>query len=176
MADVEKLYDRYHESRQKFDYFITGLATTVLAYSVQSFDSGKYANYIWLAPIAWSFLLIAVIAGLVRLEWIIAVLGIETEKFTKQTIYQNIYQNIPDSLRNAYKLQEQKWKGLPEELTPEGMEKWINKSLSDCSKSIEFLNAQQSKAIKIVEWAYRFREWSLIIGLFFLGVLKIVNF
>ena len=39
MADFDKLYDRYHESRQRFDYYITGLSTAVLAYSVQTFDS-----------------------------------------------------------------------------------------------------------------------------------------
>lgn len=52
MEDFEKLYDRYHQSQQNFDYFITGLSTAILAYSVQSFDSVRYTSSVWLAPTA----------------------------------------------------------------------------------------------------------------------------
>ena len=121
------------------------------------------------------FLVIAIIAGLTRLEWINAVLGAETEKFTKQNAYQNIRQNISGSLLNAAKLQEI-CTGLPKELTPEGVEKWIKESLDTYSKSIENINKHQSKAVKIAEWAYRSREWCFVIGLILLGTLKFLNF
>jgi len=86
MTEFNKLYDRYHESSQRFDYYLTGLAAAVLVYSVQSFDSGGYANYVWLAPIAWFFLVISVGAGLLRLERLIAVLGIGAKISAKENI------------------------------------------------------------------------------------------
>lgn len=175
MGDIDKLYDRYHKARQQFDYYITGLTTAVLAYSVQTFDSGKYTNYVWLAPIAWLFLVLSIIAGLTRLEWINAILGAETEKFIKQNMYQNIRQNIPESLSNADKLQKI-CNNLPKELTPEGVEKWTKEYLDTCSKAIENINKHQSKAVKIAEWAYRGREWCFVIGLILLGTLKFLNF
>jgi hypothetical protein len=76
MADIEKQEEQYLESSQKFDYFMTGLCVAVFAYSVQSFDAGNYENYIFLAPIAWFLLLLAVLAGIVRLEYSVNQLGI----------------------------------------------------------------------------------------------------
>lgn len=61
--DESVLQNRYIESRQRFDYFMTGLTTAVLAYSVQSVDLGTYKQYVFLAPIAWVLLLLAILAG-----------------------------------------------------------------------------------------------------------------
>lgn len=174
MANFDEVYDRYHQASQQFEYYITGLATAVLAYSIQSFDAGKYENYVWLAPFGWVFLLVAVGTGLVRLEWIVTLLGSETRRVEIQNMYDSLHKNIGKILEDALIL-EKICNGLPQELTIKGTEKRIQKNLDDCSKSIEYLNKQQNKAAAIAERAYRIREWSLIIGLFFLGLLKALN-
>lgn len=49
-----------------------------------------------------------------RLEWIVAALGIETEKTTKQAMYQDIHKNMAKSLLDAANLQKF-CKGLPDQ-------------------------------------------------------------
>ena len=68
MIKSDKLYELYWQSSQKFDYFMTGLSIAVFVYSIQSLDLNRYSSYLFLVPIAWIFLLISVIAGIIRIE------------------------------------------------------------------------------------------------------------
>lgn len=174
MAGYDQLLERYHKASERFDYYITGLAVAVLAYSIQSFDSGKAVHYMWLVPVAWTSLLLAVIAGLVRIEWIVTILGIETEKFTIQTASQSLHQNISKIFSEVYDLKKIST-GLPKEWEAKELEKGIDKTLSDYSESSNRLIKRQRNAVKIAEWAYRIREWCLVIGILFLGLSKIMN-
>jgi hypothetical protein len=62
----ERKQERYIQATQKLDYFLTGLASATLAYSVQTFHADKYDTFIWIAPIAWLLLCITISSGLYR--------------------------------------------------------------------------------------------------------------
>ncbi len=166
MADIEKLREQYLESNQKFDYFMTGLCVAIFAYSVQSFDAGKYVNYIFLAPIAWLLLLLAVLAGIVRLEYSVNQFGIGyrilslDKRLNESKIASQIAKH--GTLINSQTKQP---------LTEQEILSLIQSS-EECKKN---LIKQEDKSIKIAEWAYRFRQWLLVFGLFFLGLLKTLN-
>lgn len=91
--DESVLQNRYIESRQRFDYFMTGLTTAVLAYSVQSVDLGTYKQYVFLAPIAWVLLLLAILAGIVRMHYIVEILQCDPLLIAKGKELKN-YQGI----------------------------------------------------------------------------------
>ncbi len=169
MADIEKQKEQYLESNQKVDYFMTGLCVAIFAYSVQSFDAGNYVNYIFLAPIAWSLLLLAVLAGIVRLEYTSNWLGIGYKIL------------LLDKRLNGSKIASQIVKHgtfINSQTKQPLTEQEILSLIRNIQSSEEYrknLIKQEDKSIKIAEWAYRFRQWLLVFGLFILGLLKTLN-
>lgn len=59
---AEREYQRYLDASLRFDYFLGGLATGVLAYSVQSFNRADFPVAGWLAIAGWVALVICVLS------------------------------------------------------------------------------------------------------------------
>lgn len=146
MIKPDKLYELYLQTSQKFDYFMTGLSIAVFAYSVQSLDLSEYSSYLFLAPIAWTFLLISVIAGIVRIELSVTLnksdAVIETMQMAKSKIDSNTVEK---------------------------------QKMDDLNKEITDLKEKQGEYKKYALWAYRINQIALLAGISLLGFLKVLN-
>jgi hypothetical protein len=77
-------YDIYAKAQQKFDYFVTGGAGTLLAYSVQAFNPAVASRFDFLAPLSWGCLVVSVGAGLWHIGATVALLKVGAFRFTAQ--------------------------------------------------------------------------------------------
>jgi len=83
----EKKVDRYHFKKaefnqyaHKFDYFMLGLSTAVLAFTVQSFEVASREPMKWLLFISWGFLLFTILFGIARIQHRLRICKIEVDK------------------------------------------------------------------------------------------------
>ncbi|MCL4456767.1 MAG: hypothetical protein M1147_12270 [Nitrospirae bacterium] len=146
MIKSDKLYELYWQSSQKFDYFMTGLSIAVFVYSIQSLDLNRYSSYLFLVPIAWIFLLISVIAGIIRIELSVTLTKGDAVIETMQSAKAKI---------DIAKIEKQK--------------------MDDLNKEITDFKEKQLGYIKYASWAYRVNQIALLAGISLLGFLKILN-
>jgi hypothetical protein len=73
-------YRFYADARVRFDYFITGGAGVVLAFSLKEFSAANGPIGIWLLPVAWVLLLVALAAGLFALNSFVELMRLGVEK------------------------------------------------------------------------------------------------
>jgi hypothetical protein len=72
-------YKVYSDSRIRFDYFVTGGAGVVLAFSLKEFVPASGPLAAWLLPVAWALLLVALGAGLTGLNSFVEVMRLGVE-------------------------------------------------------------------------------------------------
>jgi hypothetical protein len=66
--DYNEVFQRYHETTTKFDYFVAGITLAVLSFSVQATQHANLVYSRWLIVGSWVSFLASFIAGLWRME------------------------------------------------------------------------------------------------------------
>ena len=69
--DYSIVFQRYHETELKFDYFIVGSTLAILAFSIQYTQHSNLLCLKWLIVFSWTSFLLSFLAGLWRLESIV---------------------------------------------------------------------------------------------------------
>jgi hypothetical protein len=172
MKNDDSVNNRYKESHQRFDYFMTGLATAVLAYAVQSFDAGSYYISKWLAPIAWLLFLVAVLTGIRRLHYNVAIAKNESEHDNIWLQMKN-YQGIATRLKRGTDPRNE----INMNVYP--FRPYTNDEAESLAKDYEhnlMVNDNEKKRITArSEFMSGARQWFLMLGLLVLGILKALN-
>lgn len=154
----------YMDASQKYSYFIIALSAAVLAYSVQSFDAGAYSNYVFLAPIAWVILLLTVLSGIVRLEYLLIIFAATPNR-----------DSIEAELADFRKIQEG---NIPPVHSRSGMpirKDEMTELINERAKALEMFDKELKRNTIICETSYRVNQWTLVIGIAFLGLFKTLN-
>ncbi len=167
--DDDKLYGRYIESRQKYDYFLSGLSTAVLAYAVQSFDSGRYSHFKLLAPISWILLLLAVLSGLARIKHVVAILGNEPLLVKKRKELLEFQGIATHTQKGSLTMSFETFPFRPYTLEE------VNNRIKECTQMLDTLNKKQGHLYKIANRFDTLLQIFLILGLILLGLLKALN-
>jgi hypothetical protein len=156
-------YGRAVEARQRFDYFLTGLNSAVLAYAVQSHDPGQSQNWVCLAPVSWFFLLLGVGAGLVLHRFSLAVI--------EATAVINHANSRFDELLAAAK---EEWNRLPDPSVKRA-EGWASKMFHENESAIAEGEKVRVAATRERDRWDRIRSALFLVGLLTLGIWKSLN-
>ncbi len=77
---IVSVYQIYTDAAQRFDYFLTGGSGTVLAFAIQSYTPGTVPEIAFLAPVAWTLLLVSLGVGLWHISLSVVVLRTTARK------------------------------------------------------------------------------------------------
>jgi hypothetical protein len=157
--------DAHVEASQRFDYFVTGGAGTVLAYAVQSYDPTRVPLWPYVAVAAWGLLLTAVGFGLLHLSTTVEALRIrpvaldlgETADTLREARQRGVGVSFPGAgltARNAVQVQQ---------------------ALDMCEEEIKTVDEKLTGAARRKKWLAIGRNSALFAGLLALALWRIGN-
>ena len=74
------VFQRYHETQSKFDYFVVGSTLAILAFSIQYTQHSNLDCIEWLIVFSWTNFLLSFLIGLWRLESLVLIRGRDVDR------------------------------------------------------------------------------------------------
>jgi hypothetical protein len=175
-----RLLTQWYEMRERMDYWMTGLAGAVLAYAVQSYDSGLVPNLRILAPVSWALLLAALgcgVRGLALLQGstmsrLRRTIGERTLRSGLASIERTVLWQRHDIAKPVNQTPEER--AELERLEPETRERF--EQLIALGKEAESGGQQEASMLELR--AARFARWRtrlLLLGFGTLAILRLIN-
>lgn len=158
-------FDNYFQSFQKLEYFLTGGAGAVLAFTLQAYNPDIFSNAIFLLPCAWSLFLVSLIAGVLRLDRGVGIyrkadLRARARAYLDPVIQAHA-QHVPIIIGSDT------GKVLSKSET--------DRFISSGKEALSLIESRIKKEQAFARALYHVRNWALIGGLFLWGLWRVIN-
>lgn len=149
---------------QKFEYFVTGGAGAIVAFALESYETGT--DFYWIAPIGWGLLLLSLAAGMYRLSKMVMIQGATVQLREAEAMLVKL---TPDLLRGTGAIVHDP--GTGETFPPDALPTLVSAWRARADQVKEAMREVNQRAIV----AYHVRNWCLVLGLVALAVWKTLN-